>query len=66
MAHFGTDGLVYTIPIVVAGVTRYLFLVYRHNKGGDPSEMLLTERALWGAVAAWFVCVALVIYGAQP
>lgn len=64
--HFGTDGLVYTIPIVVAGVTRYLFLVYRHGKGGDPSELLLTERSLWGAVAAWFVCVALVIYGAQP
>jgi 4-hydroxybenzoate polyprenyltransferase len=63
--HFGTDGLVYTIPIVVAGVTRYLFLVYRRNKGGDPSEMLLTQPSLWGAIVAWFVSVALVIYGAR-
>ena len=63
--HFGTTGLMYTIPIVVGGITRYMFLVYRQNKGGDPSEMLLTERSLWIAVVAWFVCVALIIYGAR-
>jgi 4-hydroxybenzoate polyprenyltransferase len=63
--HFGTTGLMYTIPIVVGGITRYMFLVYRKNKGGDPSEMLLTERSLWIAVVAWFVCVALIIYGAR-
>lgn len=63
--HFGTDRLVYTIPIVVVGLTRYMFLVFRRNLGGDPSEMLLTERALWGVVAAWFVCVAIIIYGAR-
>jgi 4-hydroxybenzoate polyprenyltransferase len=63
--HFGTDGLMYTIPIVVVGLTRYMFLVFRRNLGGDPSEMLLTERSLWGTVAAWFVCVALIIYGAR-
>jgi len=63
--HFGTDGLMYTIPIVVAGLTRYMYLVYRRNLGGDPSEMLLTQPSLWGAVGAWFVCVAVVIYGAR-
>jgi len=63
--HFGTDGLVYTIPIVVVGLTRYMFLVFKRNLGGDPSEMLLNERALWGIVAAWFACVALIIYGAR-
>jgi 4-hydroxybenzoate polyprenyltransferase len=63
--HFGTDGLLYTIPIVVAGVTRYMFLVFRRDKGGDPSEMLLTERSLQATVALWFVVVALIIYGAR-
>lgn len=63
--HFGTDRLLYTIPFVVVGLTRYMYLVYRHRLGGDPSEMLLTQPSLWGAVAAWFVCVALVIYGAR-
>lgn len=64
VAHFGTEGLLYTIPIVVAGVTRYMFLVYRRNLGGDPAEILLTERSLWATVIAWFACVAVVIYRA--
>lgn len=63
--HFDTDRLLYTIPFVVVGITRYMYLVYRHRLGGDPSEMLLTQPSLWGAVVAWFVCVALVIYGAR-
>jgi 4-hydroxybenzoate polyprenyltransferase len=66
VSHFGTDHLLYTIPIVVAGVTRYMFLVYRRNLGGDPSEILLTERSLWATVIAWLVCVALIIYVAKP
>jgi len=63
--HFGTDRLLFTIPFVVAGVTRYMFLVYRRDLGGDPSEVLLTERSLWLTIGAWFVSVALVIYGSQ-
>ena len=62
VAHFGTDALLYTIPIVVAGVTRYMFLVYRRNLGGDPSEVLLTERPLLATVLVWFLSVAVIIY----
>jgi hypothetical protein len=63
--HFGTGNLMYTIPIVVAGVTRYMFMVFRLNKGGDPSEMLLSERSLWLTIVVWFAVVALIIYGAR-
>ncbi len=62
VTHFGTENLMYTIPVVVAGVTRYMFLVYRRNLGGDPSEVLLTERPLLATVLLWFVCVAVIIY----
>jgi 4-hydroxybenzoate polyprenyltransferase len=65
VSRFGTDGLLYTIPIVVIGVTRYMFLVYRRNLGGDPSEVLLTEKSLWITVLAWFVLVALMVYGGR-
>ena len=60
--HFGTENLMYTIPIVVAGVTRYMFLVYRRNLGGDPSEVLLNERPLLATVLVWFLSVAVIIY----
>jgi len=63
--HFGTGLLLLTIPIVVGGVTRYMFLVYRRNLGGDPSEMLLTQRSLWLAIGAWLLAVAGIIYGAH-
>ena len=63
--HFGTTGLLYTIPIVVAGVSRYMYLVYQRNLGGDPSEVLLTEPSLWATVISWFVAVAIIIYHAQ-
>jgi 4-hydroxybenzoate polyprenyltransferase len=65
VAKFGTDGLLYTIPLVVIGVTRYMFLVYRRNLGGDPSEILLTEKSLWLTVLAWLVVVALIVYGGR-
>jgi 4-hydroxybenzoate polyprenyltransferase len=65
VSRFGTDGLLYTIPLVVIGVTRYMFLVYRRNLGGDPSEILLTEKSLWLTVLAWLVVVALIVYGGR-
>jgi len=63
--RFETDGLLYTIPLVVIGVTRYMFLVFRRNLGGDPSEILLTERSLWFTVIAWFALVAVMVYGGK-
>lgn len=65
VSRFGTDGLLYTIPIVVIGVSRYMFLVYRRNLGGDPSEILLTEKSLWVTVLAWFALVSLMVYGGR-
>jgi len=65
VSRFGTEGLLYTIPLVVIGVTRYMFLVYRRNLGGDPSEVLLTEKSLWLTVLAWLVVVALTVYGGR-
>ena len=65
-SHFGTDKLLYTIPFVVAGITRYMYLVYQQRLGGDPSEMLLTQPSLWITVLAWFGSVAVIIYGARP
>ena len=40
---FGTSGLSYTIPFVMFGIFRYLDLVYRHDQGGRPERVLLTD-----------------------
>jgi 4-hydroxybenzoate polyprenyltransferase len=53
----GTTQLPLTIPFVLYGLFRYLYLMYRRDLGGNPSEHLLTDRALLLAVALWGVAV---------
>jgi 4-hydroxybenzoate polyprenyltransferase len=58
---FGTDGLVYTVPFVVYGVFRYLYLVYRRQRGGSPSEVLLTDAPTLINVLLWIGTVLLIL-----
>ena len=53
MAQFGTRDLVYTLPFVLAGMGRYLYLVYRHEKGGKPHEILLNDWLLQIIILGW-------------
>ena len=49
-----------TVPFVCYGVLRYLYLV--QNRGeGDPTEALLSDRALFACVFLWIVVTALII-----
>lgn len=59
---FGTSHLVYTIPLVLIGVMRYLYLVYSKNKGENPSEMLLSEKFILIDVFAWILLVVAIFY----
>jgi 4-hydroxybenzoate polyprenyltransferase len=43
---FGSHKLGFTIPFVVFGLFRYLDLVYRHEQGGRPEQLLLTDIPL--------------------
>ena len=40
---YGTTRLVWTVPLVIFGLFRYLDLVYRHEKGDRPEKILLTD-----------------------
>jgi 4-hydroxybenzoate polyprenyltransferase len=61
VAKFGTTNLVFTIPFVGFGLMRYLFLVYSRNKGGNPSKILLLDKAILIDVFLWFVLVAFIL-----
>ncbi len=61
-ARLGTTLLPLTIPFVLYGIFRYLYLLYRHDLGGNPSEHLLTDRALLLDIALWGVTVVLILY----
>ncbi len=59
---FGSDALVYTLPLVLYGVFRYLYLVYQRNDIQDPTVALLKDPALILNVLLWGAAVLAVVY----
>lgn len=51
-----------TIPFVLYGIFRYLYLVYRRNSGGSPEEILLGDIPFLINVALWGVSVVVILY----
>ena len=64
VAKFGTRFLPGTIPFVLYGIFRYLYLLYRRELGGNPSELFLNDRALVLTAFLWGLAVVAIIYGA--
>lgn len=61
---YRTERLALTIPFVIYGIFRYLYLVHRHDQGGSPGDVLLTDRPLLAAVALWAAAMVLIVYTA--
>ena len=59
---FGTVHLVYTVPFVIYGIFRYLYLVHIRHKGGSPEALLLSDLPLIGTVLLWAITAAAIIY----
>jgi 4-hydroxybenzoate polyprenyltransferase len=62
---FQTDRLTWTLPFVLYGIFRYLYLVHRKEQGGSPTDVLLTDRPLLIDVFLWAVTVVLIVYTAH-
>ncbi|MDD4101279.1 MAG: UbiA prenyltransferase family protein [Kiritimatiellae bacterium] len=59
--RFGTNRLGLTIPFVIFGLFRYMELVYRHDEGGRPEKVLLTDKILIATVACYLL-TALIVF----
>ncbi|HUL44425.1 MAG TPA: decaprenyl-phosphate phosphoribosyltransferase [Bacteroidota bacterium] len=60
---FGTKRLIYTVPFVLYGIFRYLYLVHRREEGGNPTKLALTDFPLLINIILWIVTASLIIYG---
>jgi len=60
----GSAGLVYTVPFVVYGLMRYLYLMFTGGRGGQPSRVLLTDLPLAINILLWVLTVLAVLYAA--
>jgi len=61
-AKLGTERLYLTAPFVAFGILRYLFLVYRREEGGSPTDLLLGDVPLQIGIAGWIVTVFFLLY----
>jgi 4-hydroxybenzoate polyprenyltransferase len=62
IAKFGTERLVYTVPFVIYGIFRYLYLVHIRKAGGSPETLLLTDLPLIAGIVVWAITAAAIIY----
>ncbi len=58
----GTDKLYLTIPFVLFGIFRYLYLVHQREEGGNPTQLLLTDQPLLLDVLLWLATAAVLLY----
>ena len=63
---FGTRALVVTVPFVMYGIFRYLYLTYQRGEGGSPTRAILMDPVfllngvLWG-----IACIIVIYYGPE-
>jgi 4-hydroxybenzoate polyprenyltransferase len=57
-----TESLYLTIPFVLYGIFRYLYLVHQREGGGNPTRELLTDRPLWVNVTLWIGTAIWLLY----
>ncbi len=62
MDKLGTDKLFVTIPFVVYGVFRYLYLIHREEGGASPTQVLISDRPILLTVMLWLAASSLVLY----
>ena len=60
---FGTSYMILTIPFVIYGIFRYLYLVHQKAQGGNPTTILVTDKPILINVALWgLLSVGLIYY----
>ena len=55
----------WTVPMVIYGILRYLYIVRRLDVGGDPTALIWRDRPLQWTVLLWGVLSAWLIYSGQ-
>jgi len=61
-AKFPGKRLELTIPFVLFGIFRYLYLVHQNEEGGNPTRLLFTDPVLLLVVLFWAASVIFIIY----
>ncbi|MBC7324127.1 MAG: decaprenyl-phosphate phosphoribosyltransferase [Moorella sp. (in: Bacteria)] len=54
--------LMYTVPLVLFGICRYLYLTYRCQGGGEPESLVLKDKPLAVTILLWTAGCFIILY----
>jgi 4-hydroxybenzoate polyprenyltransferase len=59
---FGTKNLLFTVPFVLYGIFRYLYLVHQKDEGGSPEALIIKDKPLLVDLFLWIATAMLILY----
>jgi 4-hydroxybenzoate polyprenyltransferase len=62
VAKFGTTNLLLTVPFVLYGIFRYLYLVHQKDEGGSPEALIIKDKPLLIDLFLWIITAILILY----
>ena len=62
ITKFGTKNLIFTVPFVLYGVFRYLYLIHQKAEGGTPEMLIIKDKPLLISIFLWILTASSIIY----
>ena len=59
---FGTRNLLFTLPFVLYGIFRYLYLVHQKNMGGSPEQILVKDGPMIVNIFFYLITIGIILY----
>jgi 4-hydroxybenzoate polyprenyltransferase len=61
VTKFGTRNLIFTVPFVLYGIFRYLYLIHQKAEGGTPEALIIRDKPLLIDIFLWVAAAALIL-----
>jgi 4-hydroxybenzoate polyprenyltransferase len=55
--------LMVTIPVVIYGVARYLYIIYEKKDAESPERVMLSDKPILATVVLWVTAILFILYG---
>lgn len=55
--------LMISVPFVLYGVMRYLYIIYEKKEGESPERVILSDQPFLATIVLWFFSILIVLYG---
>jgi 4-hydroxybenzoate polyprenyltransferase len=59
---FHTQNLLFTVPFVLYGIFRYLYIIHRKQEGANPENILISDKPLYVNILLWLLTAGIILY----